>query len=287
MTLLLNTVRGFLIGTAEVIPGISGGTVALVVGIYERILAQVALVARIFVGLRSGPGALKKFRELDWGLLLPVATGMFTAIFIAAATIEPLLESHPEIMRALFAGLIAASIAVPFRMLGKWGLKHYLVGLSAAFFAFGLTSLPRAAAQEPAALVVFLTAMIAVCALVLPGVSGSFFLLTIGMYQPTLAAVNDRDFGYLAIFILGAIAGLLSFAVFMQFLLKRFRAFTLAAMTGLMLGSLRALWPWQDENSQMLPAQDPALPILMFVIGIGAVVALIVVEEKLKARLAQ
>ena len=283
MKLFSNAVRGFLIGIAEVIPGVSGGTIALVVGIYERILEQVANFTKSIFGIRQGIASLKRLSTLDWPLILPVLGGMVVAILVGASVLEPLLETQREIMFALFAGLILASIYVPFQMLGRWSVRHYLLGLVGATIAFSLTSLPRAASQDPQLPAVFLVAMVAVCALVLPGVSGSFFLLAVGMYQPTIAAVNDRDFGYLGVFALGAIAGLMSFAIVMQFLLARYRAATLAVMTGLMLGSLRALWPWQDENSQLLNPTEPLFPLIAFGSGIAIVVALIVVEARLKA----
>lgn len=283
MKLFSNAVRGFLIGVAEVIPGVSGGTIALVVGIYERILEQVANFTKSIFGIRQGIASLKRLSKLDWPLILPMLGGMVVAILVGASVLEPLLETQREIMFALFAGLILASIYVPFQMLGRWSGQHYLLGLVGATIAFSLTSLPRAASQDPQLPAVFLVAMIAVCALVLPGVSGSFFLLAVGMYQPTIAAVNDRDFGYLGVFALGAIAGLMSFAIVMQFLLARYRAATLAVMTGLMLGSLRALWPWQDENSQLLNPTEPLFPLIAFGSGIAIVVALIVVEARLKA----
>lgn len=284
MKLVANAIRGFLIGIAEVIPGVSGGTVALVVGIYERVLNQVALFTRAITGVRTGVGSLKSLSKLDWSLIIPVLAGMLAAILVGASALEPLLETRREIMFALFAGLIAASLYVPARMVGKWELKHFVFAIAGGTVALVLTSLPKAASQNPALPIVFVAAMIAVCALVLPGVSGSFFLLAVGMYQPTIAAVNERDLAYLGIFALGAVAGLMSFALVMQFLLRRHRGVTLAVMTGLMAGSLRALWPWQDQNSQLLSAQEPVLPAIAFLAGIAVVAVLIAVEANLKAK---
>lgn len=279
--LLLNAIRGFLIGVAEVIPGVSGGTVALVVGIYEKVLAQAAHVSRAIATLFSKPSeAIRHLGRLDFRFLIPIGIGMVLAIMMAAAVLEPLFVTSPEILFALFAGLIAASIVVPFKMVTRWQVQHFTAAALAAIAAFMLTSLPQGNAANPAAWVVFVSATVAICALVLPGVSGSFFLLAIGMYQPTIAAVNDRDLAYLGVFALGALVGLLSFAVFMQFLLDRFRAMTLAVMTGLMLGSLRALWPWQTESRQLLPPSDPLAPLLAFCAGALIVSGLIVWQRR-------
>ena len=286
--ILLNAIRGFLIGVAEVIPGVSGGTVALVVGIYERLLAQAAQVSKAIATTFSKPlEALRQLGRLDFRFLLPLGAGMVAAILSAAAVLEPLFVTSPEILFALFAGLIAASLVVPYKMVSRWQVRHVAAGAIAAIAAFILTSLPQGNAADPAGWVIFLAATVAVCALVLPGVSGSFFLLAIGMYQPTIAAVNDRDLAYLGIFALGALVGLLSFAVFMQFLLERFRDMTLAVMTGLMLGSLRALWPWQTESRQLLAPNDPLFPALAFCVGVLIVSGLIVWQRRLNQASAQ
>lgn len=282
MNFLANAFRGFLIGVAEVIPGVSGGTVALVVGIYERVLDQAALVARVLAEVTKTRGkSLVSLGKLDFGFLVPVLMGMVSAILLAAAILEPLIVQEPEITLALFAGLIAVSLLVPFRMVSAWNLKLFAVGGAGAVAAFLLTSLPRGAQTNPEPWFVFLAAAVAVCALVLPGVSGSFFLLAIGMYQPTIAAVNDLDFAYLGLFVLGALIGFFSFALLMQFLLSKYRNVILALMAGLMLGSLRALWPWQSSSAEILAPSDPLGPALACLAGGLTVLALILWQRRL------
>jgi putative membrane protein len=130
--------------------------------------------------------------------------------------------------------------------------------------------------------VIVVSAAFAVCALVLPGISGSYLLLALGMYAPTLAAVNDRDFGYLGTFILGAILGLASFVSLLQWLLANKIKMTMVVMTGLMIGSLRALWPWQNETGAMLmPGASFGLELLMFGLGSAIVFGLIVIERRM------
>jgi putative membrane protein len=130
--------------------------------------------------------------------------------------------------------------------------------------------------------VIVVSAAFAVCALVLPGISGSYLLLALGMYAPTLAAVNDRDFGYLGTFILGAILGLASFVSLLQWLLSNKIKMTMVVMTGLMIGSLRALWPWQNETGAMLmPEANFGLELLMFGLGSAIVFGLIVIERRM------
>ncbi|MDA8796627.1 DUF368 domain-containing protein [Aquiluna sp.] len=280
--MIANLLRGLLIGTAEVIPGVSGGTIALIVGIYERIIGSAANAVEAFVFLLRGKLQEAKVpaRQIDWWLVLPVLVGMFAAIFAAAAAIEPLLESQPENMRGLFAGLILVSLLVPYRMVGaSWRVTEYLLGLIAAAFSFALVSLPRQEVAEPALALVFIAAAVAVCALVLPGVSGSFILLAIGFYAPTIAAVNDLDFGYLSVFVLGAIVGLALFSSALRWLLVNLRSITLVVMTGLMLGSLRALWPWQDNVGQ-LSSPVSLTPLVFFAVGAMIVALFLWVQSR-------
>jgi len=279
---IANLLRGFLIGTAEVIPGVSGGTIALIVGIYERIIGSAANAVEAFLLLLRGKLQEAKVaaKQIDWLLVLPVLVGMFAAIFAAAAAIEPLLEGQPENMRGLFAGLILVSLLVPYRMVGaSWRVTDYLVGLTAAAISFLLVSLPRQEATDPALALVFIAAAVAVCALVLPGVSGSFLLLAIGFYAPTIAAVNDFDLGYLIVFVLGAIVGLAMFSTALRWLLVNQRRITLVVMTGLMLGSLRALWPWQGNLGQ--PVSPVSLtPLVFFAVGALFVALLLWVQSR-------
>lgn len=282
MSVLANLVRGFLIGIAEVIPGVSGGTIALIVGIYERIVSSAAKVSGVIGNLlRFRVTAIPaQLRKVDFKLLVPVLIGMFVAIFAGAAALEPLLESQPDVMRGLFFGMILVSLVVPYHMAAKaWKLSDYTLGAAAAAISFGLLSLPAAAASAPSYLIVFLAAAVAVCALVLPGVSGSFLLLAMGYYAPTIAAVNNRDFLYLGIFALGAIFGLALFAKGLNYLLESRRRLTLVVMTGLMLGSLRAIWPWQLDGGS-LQAPSSLGPALAMAVGALSVAVIMVLEKR-------
>jgi putative membrane protein len=279
---IANLLRGFLIGIAEVIPGVSGGTIALIVGIYERIIGSAASAVEAFLFLIRGKLQEAKVaaRQIDWLLVLPVLLGMFAAILAAAAIIEPLLESQPENMRGLFAGLILVSLLVPYRMVGaSWRVTEYLLGLIAAAFSFALVSLPRQEVADPALALVFIAAAVAVCALVLPGVSGSFLLLAIGFYAPTVAAVNDFDLGYLSVFVIGAIVGLAMFSTALRWLLVNQRRITLVVMTGLMVGSLRALWPWQDSLGQPV-SPESVTPLVFFAVGALFIALLLWVQSR-------
>lgn len=289
MLVIVNLIRGMLIGVAEVIPGVSGGTIALIVGLYRRLidaLADVVLAARLLI---TGPRreAAPLIRGLPWAMLIPVAVGMAGAVILGARVIEPLLETHPEQMRALFFGLVAAGIVVPLGILvrtppGGFGWRDALLALVAAVAAAVLTGLPPGDVTDPPLVVVFLAAAVAICALVLPGVSGSFLLLSLGLYATTIAAVNERDIGYLAVFALGAVFGLAVFVSFLRWLLDHHARITMAIIVGLMLGSLRALWPWQDDDRGLLaPSSDMLSVVLLALAGVAIVAVLLWVERRL------
>ncbi len=294
LTTAANLVRGALIGVAEVIPGVSGGTVALIVGVYKTLINAIAdtvLALRQLLGLGTGTASARTsaatVRGLPWRILIPVAIGMVTALIVGARFIGPLLEEYPVRMRALFFGLVLAGVYVPAHMvlrtsLGAWRAKDLVVAAVAAIFLFWLTGVPPANITDPGPIAIVLAAAVAICALVLPGVSGSFLLLSIGMYETTIRAVTDRNFGYLALFGLGAIIGLASFVTLLKWLLAKRDRITLVIITGLMVGSLRALWPWQSADRDLLaPSTDVAMVLLLFAAGMLTVVGLLLIERRL------
>jgi putative membrane protein len=292
----LDVVRGVLIGLAEVVPGVSGGTIALVTGVYDTLIVGAGHVVsglrQGLVDLVRGRGAVRarvEMRRAHWSRLLPIGLGMVAAVIVGARILEPVLEEHIEQARAVFFGLILASLVVPIRLLTAYvgrrlTLREWLPGIVGAVAAFVLTGLPPGKVEDPPLIAVFLAASVAVCALVLPGVSGSFFLYTVGLYDATLEAVNERDLVYLGVFALGAIVGLASFVKLLQWLLEHRYQVTLVVMTGLMAGSLRALWPWQTEDRELLPPGDDVLQmVLLAVAGAAVVLALVAIEARMSS----
>jgi putative membrane protein len=282
----LNFLRGVLIGIAEVIPGVSGGTLALITGIYSRLLNNIDLLFKSLRQISHPKIMARNLKALEWKFLLPVFIGMAIALITTASFMEGLLESNPIELRAVFAGLVAAGIYIPYKMSVKvngdnWALRDYLLALIGALAAFFLTGLPQGEVSNPGPILIFFSAAIAICALVLPGISGSFLLLTIGMYSATIGALNDRDLQYLLIFALGALLGLASFVSFLKFLLSQRARPTLVLLAGLMLGSLRALWPWQGEDRELLsPYSSELIALLLFLAGAIIVALLVKVEER-------
>lgn len=272
---LVNVVRGLLMGSFDVVPGVSGGTVALVVGIYERLIASIRSLVDAGTGLLRAD--LRKARaalgETEWWLLVPLLIGIGVAIATLARVVEPLLEEetgNPAQARAVFFGLICGTLVIPWRRGGGLHGGRWLLAGLAATFAFVLSGLPETEVTDPAYLAVFASATVAICAMILPGVSGSFILLTLGMYAPTLAAVNDRELLYLGVFAAGAVVGLAGFSKLLNWLLTRRHDATMAVLLGLMVGSLRAVWPYLDSDRGLQPPPGDASALVEVGLAVGA-----------------
>ena len=288
---LFDVFRGLLMGVAEVLPGISGGTVALIIGIYERVVFSASQAVKGIISLLSfskanWKKARERFQGIDWNLLIPLLIGMFLAILGSSAAVYPLIIAYPTITSAAFAGLILASLVVPIKLSGgNWQAKHFIIAVVAAAFAITLTSLPRSTDTQPSEILIFVSAALAICALSLPGVSGSNVLIAMGMFTPVLLAVNTLDFRYLGIFMLGAIVGFASFVGVLQWLLENRRKATFVVMAGLMFGSVRALWPWQTESGGLLPPSSSVLPELIAFFACAAfVLAMTWVETRFASK---
>lgn len=285
-----DAIRGALIGLVETIPGVSGGTVALIVGIYEDLLesgnSAIHAVRTLITGPDRVTGFTTNMRAVQWRLLIPVLLGMLTAVFTLAGPVSSAVENHPEITRALFLGMVLSSVWVPLKLAGPgFAARDALFVVGSALFTFLLLGLP-ATQLEPTGWMIVLAAAIAVSALLLPGLSGSFLLLTVGLYQPTLQAVDDRNFGYLGLFMVGAVIGLVVIVKVLKVLLSRWHRQTMMVLAGLMLGALRTLWPWQEDEGRGLLAPGDNWLILtgIALLGMIVVTATLVIDHRLQQR---
>jgi putative membrane protein len=286
-------VRGFAMGSADIVPGVSGGTVALVLGIYDRLIDNVSLgahglkqlITADFVEFRN------TVRAIEWVWLFSLLAGIFVAVLSLASTIETLLHDEPIRMAALFFGLIVGSIWVAVRMLDRVDAISLalMIGIGLVMFLLlGLRSDTEVAddaaeiATEPW-WVFMLAGAIAICAMILPGISGSFILVMLGMYTEVLGALNDRDIGLLLAFIVGCVIGLALFSTLLYYLLDHYHRWVLAAMIGLMLGSLRVLWPWPggtNTTTLAAPSGDVVVPVLLMLVGLIVVVVVDLVATR-------
>lgn len=287
--------RGFAMGAADIVPGVSGGTVALVLGIYERLIHNVRTAAGAARHLVQGD--LARFRarlgRVEWMWLLSLLAGILTAVVALSSVIEHLLEDQPVRMAGLFFGLVLGSVIVAWRLVKRVGSREVLLMLLTATTLFVLLGL-RSDTEASGAEVVteplwkfFAVGAIAICAMILPGISGSFILVMLGMYTEVLGAVNDRDVLVLAVFTLGCVVGLGAFSTLLNWLLVHHHDPVIAVMVGLMLGSLRILWPWPrgtDTTTLALPADDIVVPILLGVVGFVVVISVELVANALADR---
>jgi len=274
---MLTFIRGFLMGSADVVPGVSGGTVALIVGIYPRLIDNVRKGAGVLSALARlrFSDTFERFRSIEWSFLLPLVAGIAVALVSLARIIEHLLEDYPVEMSALFFGLVIASVFVARKMVSNWDAMRIVTFIGVAVAAFFILGLRSGEAQNPETWIFFVAGAVAICAMILPGVSGSFLLLMLGMYQALLGAVNHRDIAILLVFIAGAVIGLALFSSALHWALDSHHDLVMAAISGLLLGSLRVLWPWPngiDGPELSGPTADNfAVPFLLAVVGAGLV----------------
>lgn len=240
--------RGFCIGVADLVPGVSGSTVAVLLGVYERLLEAVRSVAGALAHLLRGDprGAAGRLRRIDWALVAPVAAGAVVALAALARAVDWLLTNRPEPTAGAFGGLVCAALLVAARQVRAWRVSLGLLTAAVAVLCawlFGLSATPVA---EPAAIVWLGAGALGICAMILPGISGAFVLLIIGLYASFVDALGNRDWAPIGLFAAGGLAGALVFASLLSRLLARYHDAVMATMVGLMLGSLRVLWPWPN-----------------------------------------
>lgn len=286
---LSQVARGFLMGAADVVPGVSGGTVALVVGIYPRLIGVIsdgshALGRLVRADVR---GFIARLRSLDWAFLIPLLVGIGVAVVALAGVIDHLLETQPVRMAALFFGLVAGSVVVAARLVTGWDARRVAITAVVAVVAFFVLGQRSGPVQDPTLALYLIAGAIAICAMILPGLSGSFLLLMLGMYDNVLGAVTDRNLVVLGVFMVGCVVGLALFSRVLHWGLVHYEMTLLAALIGLMVGSLRVLWPWPDgteSTSLAAPAGDIIAPIVIAVAAFAVVVGVSVVSKRVAHR---
>ncbi len=263
-----HVLEGVAIGAANVIPGVSGGTMALLFGIYDKLIgvlgdmfrAGLDLVRLDFAGFRA------RVVLVPWGFVLAIGLGVLLAPIAGAQLIPEALDTWPELSRSLFFGLILGSLPIPLLRVSDRRaalLAWVALGAAAAWFLVGLQPLELG---DPSLLAYFLAGSVAICAMILPGVSGAFLLLILGMYKPLFEAIDAGNLPVIAVFGLGAGLGLGSFALLLKWLLARYHDATMSLLVGLMAGSLRSLWPWLAEDRSLLvpPAGSDVWAVLLW-----------------------
>ena len=250
--------KGACMGAADVIPGVSGGTIAFLMGIYQELLDSIKSVNGEAFKLLFKGRILEFWKHINGNFLASIFVGILVSVFSLARLMKYLLEFHPIPLWSFFFGLILASAIYILKGLDKWSIQNIIsliIGVGIA--AFICVASP---AQTPDALwFIFLSGAIAICAMILPGISGSFILLLLGKYAFVMTAVTDLNIPVLAVFAAGCAVGIISFSHFLSWLLKKFYMLTIALLSGFMLGSLLKVWPWKVPGAAE-GFDYPALP---------------------------
>ena len=241
---LIISVKGMAMGAADVVPGVSGGTIAFISGIYEELIRTISGVNVGLLRTWKESGFSAMWKELNGNFIVALLSGILLSIFTVMRLANYLLENHPILIWAFFFGLVLASIYYVGKQIPKWTFNVFLFLLIGAGTAFYLTTLPpmTAAASN---LYLFFAGAIAICAMILPGISGAFILVLLGAYKTVSEAAHNFDFETLGIVALGAIFGLLSFSRLLKWLFLNYSTLTLAVLTGFIAGSLNKIWPWK------------------------------------------
>lgn len=232
-------------GSADLVPGVSGGTIAFISGIYEELLTAIKTVTGPTLKYALKLQFKKAFTSVPFRFVLPLGLGLVSALFSLAGLLTYLLEHHGPLVWAFFFGLVSASTYIVAKRVVRWNSINYVVFVGAAVCAYILVG--GTATQLPhSPLMTFFSGAVAISAMILPGISGSFILVLLGQYTHILASVTNFDFVTLALFIMGTILGIALFARALSWLLKKHHDITIAILSGFMLGSLRKIWPFPE-----------------------------------------
>jgi putative membrane protein len=243
---LIISLKGLAMGAADVVPGVSGGTIAFISGIYEELIGTLNNINFSLLKHLKTQGLKSTWKKANGSFLVALLTGVFVSIVSLAKGVEWVLEHHPILLWSFFFGLILASIIYVGKQI-KTTAKDFKIFIAMAIgaaVAYLITTLNPSETTDTH-LFLFFAGALAICAMILPGISGAFILVIIGAYAPVLQAINSRNLKTILIFGAGAVVGLLSFSKLLKWLFEKYHRLTLAVITGFMIGSLNKIWPWK------------------------------------------
>ncbi len=295
------TLRGIGMGAADVVPGVSGGTIAFISGIYEELLNTISSVNLGALKTLKNEGIKAAWKAINGNFIVALFLGIGISVVSLAKLISYLLEEHPILLWSFFFGLVLASVFYVGRQVKEWSVGKVIGLLIGAAIAFYVTILPPLGNSEESWFI-FVSGMIAICAMILPGISGSFILLILGAYEAVIGAIKDKDFVIIGIFGGGCVIGLLAFSRVLKWLFSKYHDLTVAILTGFLVGSLNKIWPWKvngellythsDGKQDFLQTNvlpngvegDPKIlsAVLFFVLGAALIFGMEFVAKKLK-----
>ena len=239
-------IKGLAMGAADVVPGVSGGTIAFISGIYDELIDSIDSINLTNIKLLKTDGITAFFKAVNGQFLISLFLGIGISVLSLARLFKYLLETKPILVWAFFFGLVLASIVFIAKQIKKWNILAVILLLIGIGIAYYITIIPAIGSASNSPLFLIFAGALAICAMILPGISGAFILLLLGAYKPTIDAINNHEYKNIAYLAIGAIVGLLSFAKVLKWLFKNYKNATLAILTGFVIGSLNKIWPWKE-----------------------------------------
>jgi len=253
--------KGMGMGAADVVPGVSGGTIAFITGIYEELVHSIKNINYRTISTLWKEGIPAFWKAVNGNFLISVVGGILISVLTLARLLEYILVNHPVLIWSFFFGLIIGSAIFIARSIEKWSVGTVISLVAGGTIAWVITSITPAETTE-AWWFIFLSGAIAICAMILPGISGSFILLLLGKYQFILNALNEGRITVIAVLLMGALTGIISFSHLLSWLLKKFHHLTIALLAGFMIGSLNKIWPWKFTIEEYLDSHGIAQPLV-------------------------
>ena len=255
------SLKGMAMGAADVVPGVSGGTIAFISGIYEELITSINNINVSLIKSFLKEGFFAGWKKLNGSFLLSIVIGIAISVLSLVKTIKWRLENEPVLLWSFFFGLVIASIFFVAKQITKWTLATVLGFIIGSFVAYYITTLPPLGTNS-SSWFLFFSGALAICAMILPGISGAFILVLLGAYKPVIDAIDNRDFKTILILGVGAIIGLLSFSKLLKWLFKNYHNLTLAILTGFIFGSLNKIWPWKKVLTWRMNSHNEKVPLL-------------------------
>lgn len=251
---------GFFMGAADIVPGVSGGTIAFIMGIYQELIQTIRFLSGDFLKMIFSGKFKKAFCSIPFKFIIPLVSGLFLAILSLAKIVSYLLNNHPAYIWSFFFGLVVASVIIISRKIKVWSNRKVFVFIITSLLAFYLVGLVPVTTPNTLPMI-FLSGAFAICAMILPGISGSLLLVVMGKYEQILHSLIDKDILVISVFGLGTIVGLSLFSRLLSWLLKKYYNMTLVGLMGFMFGSLRKVWPWKEVTSYRINSKGLEVPL--------------------------
>lgn len=257
---LFISLKGIAMGAADAVPGVSGGTIAFISGIYEELITTISGVNLSLWTTLKNSGFPAFWKQLNGNFIVALLIGIVISFVTFMRLAKYLIEQHPILIWSFFFGLIVASIVFVGKQIKVWNLGTVIALIFGMFAAYYITTLPSMANND-STFFLFFAGALAICAMILPGISGSFILVILGAYKTLSDALHDFDLKRIAIFAIGAVIGLISFSHILKWLFNHHKNTTLAVLTGFIFGSLNKIWPWKETLTVMDKATGQTVPV--------------------------